>query len=152
MKLFQGGSTVLSIVLISYGISFLMGTIPGIDGGFSQVKVPVEFYMENRCAETPGMLSGFAVYFCNIWASPFELVLKHTIIHLCLSKSKTSLSKSVFPMIHCHLFICWKLLLSMGNTILVETKECTSRCQFSWTETFWTKKIFTLWFTLVLSS
>lgn len=58
-----------------------MGTTPGLDDGFEQIKVLAEFGMENRCAETPGVLCGFAVHFYNIPANPFGLILKDTIIH-----------------------------------------------------------------------
>lgn len=82
MKPFQRSSIVLSIVLINYGIFFLVGTTPGIGDGFAQIKVPVELGMESRCAETPGVLYGFAVSFFKILANPLGLILKHTIIHL----------------------------------------------------------------------
>jgi len=83
MKPFQAGSAVLPNVLINCGIYFLMGTTAGTDDDFAPIKVLVEFDMENRCAETPSVLCGFAVYFCNILGNPFGLILKHTIIHLC---------------------------------------------------------------------
>lgn len=118
MKLFQGGSTVLSTVLINYGIFFLTDTTPGIDDGFAQIKVRVEFGMENRCAEISGVLCGFAVLFCNIPANLFELILKHTIIHLYLSKLRISCQNLYFwwfTVIYLFVEFCcslWEILFS----------------------------------------
>lgn len=133
-------------MLINYGIFFLTDTTPGIDDGFAQIKVLVEFGMENRCAEIPGVLCGFAVLFCNIPANLFELILKHTIIHLCLSKLRISCQNLYFwwfTVIYLFIEFCcslWEILFSW------KPKKCTSKCQFSWAVTFWTKEIFTLWF------
>lgn len=67
-----------------------MGTIPGTDNGFAQIKVPVEFDMENRCAETPDVLCDFAIHLCNIPANSLGPFLKHAIIHVCRRKLKIS--------------------------------------------------------------
>lgn len=56
-----------------------MSTTPGTDNEFAQIKVPVEFDMENRRAETVDVLCDFAIHFCNIPANLWGPILNHAI-------------------------------------------------------------------------
>lgn len=49
-------------------------------------------YGEEMCRES----CGFTVHFCNIPANPLQLIFKHTIIYLCLSKLQISCQNLYF--------------------------------------------------------
>lgn len=84
------------------------------------MKVSVELSMESRCAETPGVLCGFAVSFFNIPANLLGLILKHTIIHLCLSKSKVSCQ---------NLYFWWFMIVYLFNENCCSLWEILFSCK-----------------------
>lgn len=82
-----------------------MSTTPGTDNEFAQIKVPAEFDIENRRAETLDVLCDFAICFCSVPANSLGPILNHATSIYVQEKMKISCQNLYFWWFNCFIYV-----------------------------------------------